>query len=116
MNRYSYPNIPAERAYQSPDSRLLSLVLGPSPQTHDDGAGDISIGHVPNARGCEKVENDDRALTEIGLEAPSGSEKGGSGKEYPESWKLVIITVALCMAIFLVALVSLALFYTDYFM
>lgn len=114
MKRYSYPSIPADRAHQSRGSRPLSLVLGPFPQPHEDGAGDISMGRVPNARGRGKVEDDERPLTELELEAPSESAKGDAEKEYPASWKLAIITIALCMAIFLVALVSLHLFFTSH--
>lgn len=65
------------------------------------------MGRVPNARGRKKVEDDERPFTEIELEAPSEPDKGDADKEYPASWKLAIITIALCMAIFLVALVDL---------
>lgn len=107
MNRYSYPSIPADRAHQSRGSRPLSLVLGPFPQPHDDGASDVSIGRVRTARGRGNVESDERPLTEVELEATSECDKGDAEGEYPVSWKLAIITIALCMAIFLVALVSL---------
>ena len=98
MNRYSYPSLPADRARQSRGSRPLSLVLGPFPQPHDDGA---------SARDRWNVESDERPLTEIELEASSEGDKDDAEGEYPASWKLAIITIALCMAIFLVALVSL---------
>ena len=114
MNRYSYPSISADRAHQSRGSRPLSLVLGPFPQPPDDGASGISKGRVPNTRGRRKVDDDDeRPLAEIELEAPSEPDKGDAEREYPASWKLAIITIALCMAIFLVALVSLHLFYRN---
>ena len=102
MNRYSYPSISADRAHQSGGSRPLSLVLGPFPQPHYDGASDILMGH---ARGRGRVEVDERPLTQIELEATSGPDEGAE-RAYPASWKLAIITIALCMAIFLVALVS----------
>ena len=109
MNRYSYPSSPADYAHQSGRSRPLSLVLGPFPQPQNDGASDIVMGQVPNERALGKVEDQERPLTEIELEAPSESDKGDAEREYPASWKLAIITGALCMAIFLVALVTLPL-------
>lgn len=85
MNRYSYPSIPADRAHQSRGPRPLSLVLGPFPQPHNDGASDISMGRVPNVRGRGKIEDDKRPLTEIELEAPSGPDQGDAEREYPAS-------------------------------
>lgn len=113
MKRYSYPSFSADRAHQSRDSRPLSLVLGPFPQPHEDRVGDISMGRVPNALGRGKVEDDERPLTELEIEILSISGEGDAEEECPASWKLAIITVALCMAIFLVALVSLPPFYIS---
>ena len=107
MNRYSYPSIPADRAHQSCGSRPLSLVLGPFPQPPNDGASDIFMGRVRSVRSRGRVEADERPLAELELEATSEPDKGDAEREYPASWKLAIITIALCMAIFLVALVSL---------
>ena len=59
------------------------------------------------ARGRGNVDSDERPLTEVELEATSESDKDDAEREYPASWKLAIITIGLCMAIFLVALVSL---------
>ncbi|KAI4121179.1 MAG: hypothetical protein LQ338_006514 [Usnochroma carphineum] len=47
-----------------------------------------------------KIEDDERPLTEVQSNQPPEADEG----EYPGSWKLASITVALCMAIFLVAL------------
>ena len=107
MNRYSYPSIPVDRALQSRGSRPLSLGLGPFPQLRDDEASDAFVGRIRAARGRGNVESDERPLTEVGLEATPEIDRDDAGREYPVSWKLAVITVALCMAIFLVALVNL---------
>ncbi len=57
---------------------------------------------LPSRRN-RKIEEDGIPLTEINLTTTPESEE----VEYPAAWKLAVITVALCMAIFLVALVSL---------
>ena len=114
MNRYSYPSISADRAHRSGGSRPLSLVLGPFPQPHNDGVSDNFMGQVRHARSREKIEADERPLTEIELEATSGLDKGAE-RAYPASWKLAIITIALCMAIFLVALVTSTPNYTPFY-
>ena len=106
MNRYSYPSIPADRANQSRGSRPVSLVLGPFPQPHDDGASDVFSGRVRFAGGRGNLDSDQRPLTEVELEATSDPDKDDAEREYPAAWKLAIITIALCMSIFLVALVS----------
>lgn len=112
MNRYSYPSIPVDRALQSRGSRPLSLGLGPFQQLRDDEASDAFVGRIRTARGRGNVESDERPLTEVGLdavelEATPEIDRDDAEREYPISWKLAVITVALCMAIFLVALVSL---------
>ena len=106
MNRYSYPSIPADRARQSRSSRPTSLVLGPFPQPRHDGDTVSSLGRVSYVRGRGKGEDDERPLTEIELGEPSECAKDDVERVYPASWKLAIITIALCMAIFLVALVT----------
>lgn len=107
MNRYSYPSIPVDRALQSRGSRPLSLGLGPFSQLHDDETSDSFVGRARTARSRGNVESDERPLTELELEATSIPDRDDAEREYPASWKLAVITVALCMAIFLVALVSL---------
>ena len=61
------------------------------------------MGRMLPSRRNRNVEEDGIALTEINLTTTLESEE----VEYPAAWKLAIITIALCMAIFLVALVNL---------
>ena len=63
------------------------------------------VGRICTAPSCGNVESNERPLTEVGLkaielEAIPEIDRDDAEREYPVSWKLAVITVALCMAIF----------------
>lgn len=76
-------------------SRPSSVVLAPTLASGLGGAGNIQMGQLPPDA---KFDEEEQPLTNI--VAPDGE------PEYPAAWKLAVITIALCVAIFLVALVS----------
>ena len=92
-NRHSYPSSPL-----SPSSPTNLLLL--FPQLVSSEAGAIPLGQRGSRR---KIEDDGRPLTEIERDAPCVPPE----EQYSQALKSAIITIALCMAIFLVALVSL---------
>ena len=79
-------------------SQSSPLAFEPSPQAGLNGAGNMEMRSLP---AVAKADRSEQQLVEVDLGTSSAEEP-----EYPAAWKLAIITIALCMAIFLVALVS----------
>ncbi|KAL8729324.1 MAG: hypothetical protein Q9166_004821 [cf. Caloplaca sp. 2 TL-2023] len=98
MNRHSAPAAPARTRTTS---RPNSLILGPFVQPNFEGPGQYRMSRMQAGDIHYKLEEDKRPLTQIELDQPPKKEDEG---DYPGSWKLASITIALCMAIFLVAL------------
>lgn len=99
MHRHSAPAIPAPTRTSS---RPTSLILGPFVQPNFEGPGQHRMSRMQADDSHHPLEDDERPLTQIELDPPSKEE---DVVDYPASWKLASITIALCMAIFLVALV-----------
>ncbi|KAL8910440.1 MAG: hypothetical protein Q9171_004278, partial [Xanthocarpia ochracea] len=99
MNRHSFPGRPARTKL----SRPSSLVLGPFVQPGLEAPELYRMSHLQPTQFPDKFHEDGRPLTDIELRQSSGENREDQG-HYPAAWKLASITVALCMAIFLVAL------------
>ncbi|KAL8666226.1 MAG: hypothetical protein Q9168_007534 [Polycauliona sp. 1 TL-2023] len=99
MNRHSAPALPARTRTSS---RPNSLVIGPFVQPNFENPPQYRMSRIPPGAFQPTHEEDERPLTQIDLELPSKFED--ESPDYPGSWKLASITIALCMAIFLVAL------------
>ncbi|KAL8813215.1 MAG: hypothetical protein Q9223_000968 [Gallowayella weberi] len=98
MNRHSAPAIPTRTRTSS---RPTSLILGPFVQPNFEGPGPYRLYPIQAGNIHPRLDDDERPLTQIELDEPSKEE---DTVEYPGAWKLASITIALCMAIFLVAL------------
>ncbi len=105
MNRHSFPGRPV----RTKSSRPSSLVLGPFVQLGLEAPERYRMSHLQPTQFPDKSHEDGRPLTDIELYQSYGENRENEG-HYPAAWKLASITVALCMAIFLVALVSALLF------
>ncbi|KAL8990446.1 MAG: hypothetical protein Q9177_000896 [Variospora cf. flavescens] len=99
MDRHSAPAIPAPTRTSS---RPTSLILGPFVQPNFEDHPAYRMSRMPSGAFDLRRADNERPLTQIELNQPTKEEQ--ESVDYPESWKLASITIALCMAIFLVAL------------
>lgn len=100
MHRRSAPAIPARTRTSS---RPSSMILGPFVQPNFQDPIQHRMSRIQAGHIHPTLEDDERPLTRIELDPPSKEEEHSA--DYPGSWKLASITIALCMGIFLVALV-----------
>lgn len=77
-------------------------------QPGTEGLEQYRLRRIQTGRITNKFEADERSLNDIPLDQSSEGDRTDKA-DYPGAWKLASITVVLCMAIFLVALVRLLL-------
>ncbi|KAL8843652.1 MAG: hypothetical protein Q9176_001860 [Flavoplaca citrina] len=99
MNRHSAPAMPTRTRTSS---RPTSLILGPFVQPNCEDPAAYRRSRIASGAFDFTRDNDERLLTQIELDQSTKEEH--ASVDYPGSWKLASITIALCMAIFLVAL------------
>ncbi|KAL9605694.1 MAG: hypothetical protein Q9179_001114 [Wetmoreana sp. 5 TL-2023] len=99
MNRHSFPGRPA----RTRSSRPSSIVLGPFVQPGLEAPEQHRMSRMESGQFSYKLDENERPLTDLQLDQSSEGDKSDEGN-YPGAWKLASITVALCLAIFLVAL------------
>ncbi|KAL9583274.1 MAG: hypothetical protein Q9212_002797 [Teloschistes hypoglaucus] len=93
MNRHSFPGRPA----RTRSSRPSSIILGPFVEPPIQNQEQHRTGRPQSYHSRHHLDQDER------IDQSSGGDKE-IVENYPGGWKLASITVALCMAIFLVAL------------
>lgn len=75
------------------------------PSVLDKERGDVYDSQLPSETGSHTEKEEPKHIDEKAADIEAGNESDGE-IEYPKSWKLFLISLALCLSVFCMALVS----------
>lgn len=87
-------------------SRATTAVASPDHSLSNGGKGDYDNATSPEATTTYAGHGEKRIIDETPMEDAAALDKLSDEPEYPSGLKLVVITIALCLSVLLVALVS----------
>lgn len=87
-------------------SPATTAVASPDPSLANGEKGDVGNATSPEAPTTYARHGEKRVVEETPMEEAAALDKLSDEPDYPSGLKLVVITIALCLSVFLVALVS----------